>query len=109
MINLVATVSRPILLGCGQVQLDVCLEKTFIGEDEPIVLHVTMANHSGRSLKKLKATLVQTYGVSFSSGRRKKSVVSMESEAGFPVGPGGTLNRVRPNFILKIQSLDFNL
>ena len=100
MINLVATVSRPILLGCGQVQLDVCLEKTFIGEGEPIILHVTMANHSARNIKKLKASLVQTYCVSFSNGKRKKTVVSMESDAGFPVGPGGTLNRVLPILFL---------
>lgn len=41
-----------------------------------------------------QVTLTQFYKLSFSEGRRKILINSIEINNGFPVTPGGTLNQV---------------
>ena len=48
-----ASVSRPLLFN-GRVNLEVCLEKSSFIEGEPIVVNVTIDNHSNKSITRMK-------------------------------------------------------
>lgn len=80
-------------LSPNSVQLELCLEKNVIMEDEPIIVHVTITNQSNVSIRKMKAALIQFYEISFSGGSRKMKVQRLESDQGFPISPGGTLTK----------------
>ena len=50
-------INHPVFLSPGNVQLEVCLEKTIIYDEEPLIIHVTIANNSNQAIKKMKVLL----------------------------------------------------
>ena len=100
-----ATLISGAFLSPSSVQLELCLEKNVIVDDEPIIIHATITNQSHVSIKKLKANLVQYYEISFSEGSRKKKVQRLEINEGFPLAPGGTLTKVT----LRTRNANYNL
>ena len=49
-----ATVSRPLLLALGRVDMEVCLEKTSVTDGEPLVINVSIVNHSNKNIRGMK-------------------------------------------------------
>ncbi|KAK4027723.1 hypothetical protein OUZ56_016770 [Daphnia magna] len=87
------TVSRPLLLALGRVDMEVCLEKTSVVDGEPLIINISITNQSNKNIRGMKITLTQFYKLSFSEGKRKVPVNRMETHTGFPIAPGGTLNQ----------------
>ena len=89
-----ATATRFLPFAGGQLQIEACLDKACVSAGEPIVVHLSLANGSNKTVKKLKATLVQSYQLSFAKGQRRMTVNRMECAVGLPVIPGATFNQV---------------
>jgi hypothetical protein len=49
-----ATVSRPLLLALGRVDMEVCLEKTSVTDGEPLIINVSIVNHSNKNIRGMK-------------------------------------------------------
>ncbi len=48
------TVSRPLLLALGRVDMEVCLEKTSVADGEPLIINVSIVNQSNRNIRGMK-------------------------------------------------------
>jgi len=86
-------INHPVFLSPGRVQLEVCLEKTIICDEEPLVINLTISNNSNQTIKRMKAKLMQFYSLTFLKGQKKVEITRAVSTEGFPVAPGGTLNQ----------------
>jgi len=49
-----ASVSRPLLFALGRVNVEVCLEKSCVMDGEPLVVNVTIDNHTNKSITRMK-------------------------------------------------------
>ncbi len=50
----VVSVSRSLMFSPGRIYLEVNLEKTCITDGEPLLVYVTINNHSNKSITKMK-------------------------------------------------------
>lgn len=86
-------INHPVFLSPGNVQLEVCLEKTIIYDEEPLIIHVTIANNSNQAIKKMKTKLMQFYTVTILKGEKKIEITGSQTTDGFPIAPGGSLSQ----------------
>jgi len=86
-------INHPVFLSPGNVQLEVCLEKTILHDEEPLIIHVTISNNSNQAIKKMKTRLMQYYTVTILKGEKKIEITGAQTTDGFPIAPGGTLSQ----------------
>ncbi|KAG6465280.1 hypothetical protein O3G_MSEX015045 [Manduca sexta] len=85
-----ATVEKPFLLSDGRVELEAWLDKAAYSHGESIKVSVVIANHSSKTVRRIKALVVQHVDVCMFSNGKFKNVVALIKGTGSPVVPGQT-------------------
>ncbi|XP_064090669.1 arrestin homolog isoform X3 [Macrobrachium nipponense] len=89
-----ASFSKQLLLADGQVEVEATLDKEVYERGEPVVVNVSVTNHSSRNVRKIKVFVVQYVDVAmFSNGKFKNIVATMDTTDGCPVTSGASLSR----------------
>lgn len=52
-----ATVSRPLMFSLGRIEMEACLEKTSVTDGEPMIINISIANHSNKNIRGMKVKL----------------------------------------------------
>ncbi|KAJ6222504.1 hypothetical protein RDWZM_001049 [Blomia tropicalis] len=88
-------ISKDFVMSPNKLHLEASLDKEVYHHGEDIVVNVHIANNSNRSVKKIKISVRQFADIClFSTAQYKCSVAEIESEDGYPLGPGFTLSKV---------------
>ncbi|XP_026484844.1 arrestin homolog [Vanessa tameamea] len=85
-----ATVEKPFLLSDGRVELEAWLDKATYSHGESIAVSVVISNHSSKTVRRIKALVVQHVDVCMFSNGKFKNVVALVRGTGTPVLPGQT-------------------
>uniref|UniRef100_A0A2A4K5S0 Arrestin C-terminal-like domain-containing protein n=1 Tax=Heliothis virescens TaxID=7102 RepID=A0A2A4K5S0_HELVI len=72
-----ATVEKPFLLSDGRVELEAWLDKSTYSHGESIRVSVVVANHSSKTVRRIKALVVQHVDVCMFSNGKFKNVVAL--------------------------------
>ncbi|OQV14813.1 putative beta-arrestin [Hypsibius exemplaris] len=87
--------SKDFVMSPAKLHLEVTLDKEMYYHGESIAVNVQITNNSNKSVKRIKVAVVQVADIClFSTAKYKCTVAEIESEEGFPVGPGFTLAKV---------------
>ncbi|CEF63188.1 Arrestin family and Arrestin-like, N-terminal domain and Arrestin C-terminal-like domain and Arrestin, C-terminal domain and Arrestin, N-terminal domain and Immunoglobulin E-set domain-containing protein [Strongyloides ratti] len=88
-------VSKEFMMSPGLLHLEISLDREMFYHGETIAVNVHIQNNSNRTVKKIKAFVVQTADIClFTTATYNCDVAKIESTEGFPVGPGSTLSKV---------------
>ncbi|XP_012548031.1 phosrestin-2-like isoform X1 [Bombyx mandarina] len=85
-----ATVEKPFLLSDGRVELEAWLDKAMYSHGEPVKVSVAVANHSSKTVRRIKTLVVQHVDVCMFSNGKFKNVVALLKGIDTPVMPGQT-------------------
>ena len=89
-------VSKEFMMSPSKLRLEVSLDKELYYHGETISVNVHIQNNSNKPVKKIKVTVRQFADIClFTTAQYKCTVSELESEEGFPIGSGSTLNKVR--------------
>lgn len=87
--------SKEFVMSSAKLHLEVTLDKEMYYHGESIAVNVQITNNSNKSVKRIKVSVDQIADIClFSTAKYKCTVAEIESEEGFPVGPGFTLAKV---------------
>ncbi|XP_049885705.1 arrestin homolog [Pectinophora gossypiella] len=86
-----AAVEKPFLLSDGRVELEAWLDKATYSHGESISVSVMIANHSSKTVRRIKTLVVQHVDVCMFSNGKFKNVVALVRGTGAPIQPGQTL------------------
>ncbi|XP_050663852.1 arrestin homolog [Leptidea sinapis] len=84
------TVEKPFLLSDGRVELEAWLDKATYSHGESVNVSVVVANHSGKTVRRIKILVVQHVDVCMFTNGKFKNVVAMLRATGTPIHPGET-------------------
>ncbi|XP_063372542.1 arrestin red cell-like [Cydia amplana] len=84
-------VEKPFLLCDGRLRLEAWLDKSAYHHGEPIVVSFSIINHSNKTVRRIKAMVVQHVDVCMFSNGKFKNVVAFEKD-NTPVLPGQSLD-----------------
>jgi len=88
-------VSKEFMMSPSKLHLEVSLDKELYYHGETLSVNVHIQNNSNKPVKKIKVSVRQFADIClFSTAQYKCSVSEIESEEGFPIGSGSTLNKV---------------
>merc|ERR1712083_356823 len=88
-------VSKEFMMSPSKLHLEVSLDKELYYHGEMISVNVHIQNNSNKPVKKIKVSVRQFADIClFSTAQYKCTVSEQESEEGFPIGSGSTLNKV---------------
>jgi len=88
-------VSKEFMMSPSKLHLEVSLDKELYYHGETLAVNVHIQNNSNKPVKKIKVSVRQFADIClFSTAQYKCSVAETESEEGFPIGSGSTLNKV---------------
>lgn len=88
-------VCKEFMMSPNKLHLEVSLDKDIYHHGENIAVNVHVSNNSQKSVKKVKVSIRQITDIClFSPASFKWTVAELESEEGFPIGPGSTLSKV---------------
>ncbi|CCD67242.1 Beta-arrestin arr-1 [Caenorhabditis elegans] len=88
-------VSKYFMMSSGLLHMEVSLDKEMYYHGESISVNVHIQNNSNKTVKKLKIYIIQVADIClFTTASYSCEVARIESNEGFPVGPGGTLSKV---------------
>lgn len=88
-------VSKDFMMSPSKLHMEVSLDKEMYYHGEKISVNVHIQNNSNKPVKKIKVSVRQFADIClFSTAQYKCSVAELESEEGFPLGSGSTLNKV---------------
>ncbi|XP_055331661.1 beta-arrestin arr-1-like isoform X2 [Paramacrobiotus metropolitanus] len=88
-------ISKDFVMSPAKLHLEVTLDKEMYYHGESIAVNVQITNNSSKSVKRIKVGVIQVADIClFSTAKYKCTVAEIESEEGFPVGPGFTLSKV---------------
>uniref|UniRef100_A0A0N5A9M2 Arrestin_C domain-containing protein n=1 Tax=Syphacia muris TaxID=451379 RepID=A0A0N5A9M2_9BILA len=88
-------VTKEFLMSPGLLHLETSLDKEMYYHGESISVNVHVQNNSNRTVKKIKVAVVQVADIClFTTASYTCEVAKVESNEGFPVGPGATLSKV---------------
>ncbi|CAH2100318.1 unnamed protein product [Euphydryas editha] len=85
-----ATVEKPFLLSDGRVELEAWLDKATYSHGESIAVSVVISNNSSKTVRRIKALVVQHVDVCMFSNGKFKNVVAMVRGTGTPILPEQT-------------------
>ncbi|KAG7303917.1 hypothetical protein JYU34_010830 [Plutella xylostella] len=86
-----AAVEKPFLLSDGRVELEAWLDKATYSHGESLHVGLVVANHSSKTVRRIKALVVQHVDVCMFSNGKFKNVVALVRGTGAPVPPDRTL------------------
>ncbi|XP_065888743.1 beta-arrestin-2-like isoform X2 [Dysidea avara] len=87
-------VKKDFLLSSRPLQVEANLDKGTYYHGEPIRVNVSIRNGSSKTIKKIRITVRQlAYLCLFAQSEYKCDVASLESEEGFPLHQGGSMQR----------------
>ncbi|XP_063634389.1 arrestin, lateral eye-like [Cydia splendana] len=84
-------VEKPFLLCDGRLRLEAWLDKSAYHHGEPIIVSFSIINHSNKTVRRIKAMVVQHVDVCMFSNGKFKNVVAFEKD-NTPVLPGQSLD-----------------
>ena len=88
-------VSKEFIMSPSKLHLECSLDKELYHHGEKISVNVHIQNNSNKAVKKIRVCVRQFADIMlFSAAQYKCMVAEVESEAGFPLGSGSTLNKV---------------
>jgi len=88
-------VSKEFIMSPSKLHLECSLDKELYYHGEKISVNVHIQNNSNKAVKKIRVCVRQFADIClFSTAQYKCTVAEMESEEGFPLGSGSTLNKV---------------
>ncbi|EGT54868.1 CBN-ARR-1 protein [Caenorhabditis brenneri] len=88
-------VSKYFMMSSGLLHMEVSLDKEMYYHGESIAVNVHIQNNSNKTVKKLKICIIQVADIClFTTASYSCEVARIESNEGFPVGPGATLSKV---------------
>lgn len=88
-------VSKEFMMSPSKLHLECSLDKEMYYHGEKISVNVHIQNNSNKAVKKIKVSVRQFADIClFSTAQYKCTVSEIESEEGFPLGSGSTLNKV---------------
>jgi len=88
-------VSKEFMMSPSKLHMECSLDKEMYYHGEKISVNVHIQNNSNKPVKKIKVSVRQFADIClFSTAQYKCSVAEVESEEGFPLGSGSTLNKV---------------
>ncbi|CAH1402060.1 unnamed protein product [Nezara viridula] len=94
-----ASAEKPFLLSDGKLKLEASLNKGVYYHGDPVLINLALHNNSNKTVRRLKAFIVQHVDVCMFSNGKFKNVVAMINCIGrSPIGPGGSLEKT---FVLK--------
>ncbi|KAK2586346.1 hypothetical protein KPH14_010638 [Odynerus spinipes] len=89
-----AAIEKPFLLSDGRVGLEAKLDQAIYAHGDSITVHVNVTNNSSKSVRRIKAFVVQHVDVCmFSNGKFKNVVALVSSQDGCPIRPGSSLKK----------------
>lgn len=90
-------VSKEFMMSPSKLHLECSLDKELYYHGESVSINVHIQNNSNKSVKKIKVSVRQFADIClFSTAQYKCTVAELESDDGFPLGSGSTLNKVYP-------------
>ncbi|EDV21221.1 Beta-arrestin-1 [Trichoplax sp. H2] len=90
-----AEITKEFMMSSYPLHLECTLDKGMYYHGEPIKVNVSIANRSSKTVKKIRLSVRQFADIClFSTAQYKCPVAVVESEDGFPLNPGGTLNKI---------------
>lgn len=88
-------VSKDFMMSPSKLHLECSLDKELYYHGESVCVNVHIQNNSNKAVKKIKVSIRQFADIClFSTAQYKCTVAEVESEEGFPLGSGSTLNKV---------------
>jgi len=88
-------VSKEFIMSPSKLHLECSLDKELYYHGEKISINVHIQNNSNKAVKKIRVCVRQFADIClFSTAQYKCTVANIESEEGFPLGSGSTLNKV---------------
>lgn len=88
-------VSKDFMMSPSKLHMEISLDKELYYHGEMISVNVHIQNNSNKPVKKIKVSVRQFADIClFSTAQYKCCVAELESEEGFPIGSGSTLNKV---------------
>ena len=86
-------VSKGFVLSPGRMQLDVTLDKEYYYHGDKIAVHMVATNHSKKTIRNIKVSIIQNTEVTMVNGHYHKAVSSIDSKEGCPIVPGASLSK----------------
>jgi len=87
-------VRKDFMLSPGELELEVNLDKQLYYHGDKITVFVIIRNHSNKTVKKVKTSVIQSTDIClFSGGQFRSPVASIETQEGCPVTPGSSLQK----------------
>ncbi|XP_045510115.1 arrestin homolog [Colias croceus] len=85
-----ASVEKPFLLSDGRVELEAWLDKATYSHGEAVNVSVVIANHSSKTIRRIKVLIIQHVDVCMFSNGKFKNVVALLRGDGTPILPNQT-------------------
>jgi len=87
-------VRKDFMLSPGELELEVNLDKQLYYHGDKITVFIIIRNHSNKTVKKVKTSVLQSTDIClFSGGQFRSTVASIETQEGCPVAPGSSLQK----------------
>jgi len=87
-------VRKDFMLSPGELELEVNLDKQLYYHGDKVTVFIIIRNHSNKTVKKVKTSVVQSTDIClFSGGQFRSTVASIETQEGCPVTPGSSLQK----------------
>jgi len=86
-------VSKGFALSSGKLNLEVNLEKDIYYHGEKVSANLNVTNGSRKTVKLIKASVIQHVEVTMSNSRFTREVAGMESKEGCPITPGSNMTK----------------
>ncbi|CAI5456743.1 unnamed protein product [Caenorhabditis angaria] len=88
-------VTKDFMMSSGLLHMEASLDKEMYYHGESIAVNIHLQNNSNKTVKKLKISVIQVADIClFTTASYTCEVAKIESNEGFPVGPGATLSKV---------------
>lgn len=82
------------MLSPGKLTLEVSLDKDQYFHGDQITVHVSVTNHSKKTVRSVKSSVIQHTEVTLVAGHYSKNVASIESREGCPITPGSNYTKI---------------
>jgi len=87
-------VRKDFMMSPGELELEINLDKQLYYHGDKITVFIIVRNHSNKSVKKIKTSVMQTTDIClFSGGQFHAIVANVDTEDGCPVEPGSSLQK----------------
>jgi len=86
-------VSKGFTLSPGKLSLEVTLDREIYYHGEQVSAQVNINNHSQKSVKNVKCSIIQHVEVTMTNNHFTREVAGMDSKEGCPISPGANMSK----------------